>query len=198
MSNTAIQSLFNGNGATVRAWLLTGLAWQGQNIITGDLQVQNPNFTNQPGRCNHINGYNLTIDQDKFMEWYALYRRSDGNLDEQTTSSGAIPLKFVTPLMDNQYKVFVQMKTTLMYSPTATFTHCLNSATYPKTKNGFWIRWGFLASQADVNFYTNPSIPSQYVNRRGRDASPAIPLQAGKIKNQTLTAFNYQLQVLVV
>lgn len=199
MSNTAIQSLFNGNGATVRAWLLTGLAWQSVNMTTGDLQEQNSNFTNVPGRTNFVNGYNLTIDQDKFMQWYALYRRPDnGNLDAQTTSSGALPLKFVRPLSDANYKVFVQMKHTGAYFRLASFAHCVNSTRYPKTKDGFWIRWGRLLDQGSTNFFTNASVSEQYVNRNGRGATPAVPLQVGKIKNDILTAFDYQLQVLVI
>jgi hypothetical protein len=190
-NNSALSSMFNADGARVRAWCFAGMAYQGVNIVEGNLRDQNTSFHLENGPCNHINGYNLTFDDPNYRG--ILVRNSPdqaGTLDNQSWSVGGIPMKFVTPLEDNKYKVFVQIKTIGGYPGRGLFAHCLNSAAYPKTTTGFWVRWGLLLNQTEATGST--------VNMNGRGASPAVLPPAGKILTVGLSAFSYQLQVVVI
>lgn len=169
-NQTAIQTLFNGNGATVRAWCLTGLVRESSDFLK-----------------NHINGYNLTLDNSKYIAMQTVQ-----GSDQQANSVGAIPFKFVVPLRDKNYKVFVQVKSVgpITTSLLPTFAHCLDSLAYPKTKDGFWVRMGLMVRSTDT-FYSG-------INMNGRGASPVVAPVAGKVLNRSFATESYQMQVLVV
>lgn len=83
---------------------------------------------------NHLGGTNQAeFDATNFVDGYNLYL---GRGTAQFT--GALQFVFVTPMPNTKYKVFVngyqgaQLKT----------LHVLNTPTYPKTRQSFWVRSG--------------------------------------------------------
>jgi len=164
MPNSSGLAWFAG-GQSVKAWCLTGF----NGTLTG------------PTVRNFINGYNLTFDDAAYNAQVA----ADGT-DQQGLSTGAIPFKFVTPMPDTKYKIFVQPRTVsvnTLYSEDgrAFFTHALNTPQYPKTVNGFWVRFGILLRTGD-------SFLSNVVNRP----------DYGEILNRSIASATYQLQVVVL
>ena len=117
-----------GGGQTVRAWCLTGF-----NPVASVLHN------------NHVNGYNLTLDA-------ANYSVPSGS--QQGLSTRAIPFRFVSPMPDTRYKIFVQPRNnSSTYLDRGLFTHALNTPQYPKTVNGFWIRFGIMIDFGNDNGY---------------------------------------------
>ena len=133
--NSSIPSMLFGHNASVKAWCVTG------------------NFTIPSGSqsqfdtTNFIDGFNLRLD-------YAT----------QTSMTvpnwgGALKFSFLNPLPDNRYKVFVQVygASSPLYPQLG---HVLNSSQYPKTRDSFWVRAGFL-----VSIGTTPSLANYSRNR---------------------------------
>jgi len=170
-----------GGGQTVRAWCLTGFSAQARdgNVSTGTMTANN-----------FINGYNLIFDD------IAYNAQLNATTTSQTgISTGAIPFKFITPMPDTRYKIFVQPRTVSnsnVYSDDgrAFLAHALNTTQYPKTVNGFWVRFGMMIRGNDNNgagadtFITN--------------ISALIRPSVGQMLNRTIAASTYQLQVVVV
>jgi hypothetical protein len=146
-----------GKGQTVRGWCLTGM-----NPLTPYL------------RNNHINGYNLILDDGKF---------ATNGTSQQGLSTGAIPFRFITPMPNTQYKIFCQPRSCGSPIPLHMFTHALDTTQYPKTVNGFWVRFGYLINSTVDTFAT-----TGIVNR------PAF----GEILNRSGASATYQLQVVVI
>jgi hypothetical protein len=141
----------------VRGWCLTGM-----NPLTPYL------------RNNHINGYNLILDDGKF---------ATNGTSQQGLSTGAIPFRFITPMPNTQYKIFCQPRSCGSPIPLHMFTHALDTTQYPKTVNGFWVRFGYLINSTVDTFAT-----TGIVNR------PAF----GEILNRSGASATYQLQVVVI
>lgn len=160
MANSSMLGLV-GKGQTVRGWCLTGF-----NPVSTYL------------RNNHINGYNLVLDEVKFAASPAV--TSGG---QQGLSTGAIPFKFITPMSNTQYKIFCQPRSCgPLSTPLHMFTHALDTTQYPKTVNGFWVRFGYLINSA------SDAYASAITNR------PAF----GEILNRSAASNTYQLQVVVI
>jgi len=163
MPNSAITAVFGG-GQSVLGWCLTGF----DSGLTG------------PSVSNFINGYNLTLDN-------AAYTAQIGSTttSQQGLSTGAIPFKFVTPVSHNKYKIFVQPRTVgENYSDEgrAFFAHALNTSQYPKTVNGFWVRFGMMIRTGDTSWANTIVHRPDY----------------GEILNRASAAAHYQLQVVVL
>ncbi len=156
MANSSMLGLV-GKGQTVRGWCLTGM-----NPLTPYL------------RNNHINGYNLILDDGKF---------ATNGTSQQGLSTGAIPFRFITPMPNTQYKIFCQPRSCGSPIPLHMFTHALDTTQYPKTVNGFWVRFGYLINSTVDTFAT-----TGIVNR------PAF----GEILNRSGASATYQLQVVVI
>ena len=156
MANSSMLGLV-GKGQTVRGWCLTGI-----NPLTPYL------------RNNHINGYNLVLDDGKF---------ATNGTSQQGLSTGAIPFRFITPMPNTQYKIFCQPRSCGSPIPLHMFTHALDTTQYPKTVNGFWVRFGYLINSTVDTFAT-----TGIVNR------PAF----GEILNRSGASATYQLQVVVI
>ena len=156
MANSSMLGLV-GKGQTVRGWCLTGI-----NPLTPYL------------RNNHINGYNLILDDGKF---------ATNGTSQQGLSTGAIPFRFITPMPNTQYKIFCQPRSCGSPIPLHMFTHALDTTQYPKTVNGFWVRFGYLINSTVDTFAT-----TGIVNR------PAF----GEILNRSGASATYQLQVVVI
>lgn len=123
MANSSVLG-WVGGGQTVRAWCLTGFYTNGLSM--GQMTLNN-----------FINGYNLLFDD-------AAYSVA-GNTSQQQYSTGAIPFRFVSPMPDTKYKIFVQSRTVgteNYYDTRQEYCHALNNKQYPKTVNGFWVRFG--------------------------------------------------------
>ncbi len=159
MANSSMLGLV-GKGQTVRGWCLTGI-----NPLTPYL------------RNNHINGYNLVLDDGKF---------ATNGTSQQGLSTGAIPFRFITPMPNTQYKIFCQPRSCGVPKPLHMFTHALDTTQYPKTVNGFWVRFGYLINSASDGFVQTPA--PAIVNR------PAF----GEILNRSGASATYQLQVVVI
>jgi len=152
-----------GGGQSVLGWCLTGF----NSGLPG------------PSVSNFINGYNLTFDDAAYTE-----QRQSTTTSQQGKCTGAIPFKFVTPVSHNKYKIFVQPRTVgAVYSDDgrAFFAHALNTNQYPKTVNGFWVRFGMLLRTGDT-FLNSVVYRPDY----------------GEILNRTNASANYQLQVVVL
>ena len=168
MANSSMLGLV-GKGQTVRGWCLTGF---NSNAASG--------YPLAPYlRNNHINGYNLVLDDVKFAASPAV---TSGT--QQGLSTGAIPFKFITPMPNTQYKIFCQPRSCgTLTTPLHMFTHALDTTQYPKTVNGFWVRFGYLINAAWDGFAT-----TGIVNR------PAF----GEILNRSAASASFQLQVVVI
>lgn len=130
MANSSVLG-WVGGGQTVRAWCLTGF-----------------NPVASPTLNNHVNGYNLTLDDVKYT--------TPNNTSQSGLSTGAIPFRFVSPMPDTRYKIFVQPRNnSLTYLNRGLFTHALNTPQYPKTVNGFWVRFGIMIDSANDNSYAD-------------------------------------------
>ena len=153
-----------GGGQTVRAWCLTGF-----------------NPTGSILHNNHVNGYNLTLDDVKYL--------SVPYGSQQGLSTGAIPFRFVSPMPDTRYKIFVQPRNnSITYLDRGLFTHALNTPQYPKTVNGFWIRFGIMIDFGNDNGYCGDGVSTGILNR------PSY----GEILNRSSTSGYWQLQVVVI
>ena len=148
MANSAgLFTRFFKPNATVKGWCLTGF-W--------DFDAAAGSPPTSMTAYNFIDGHNLIFDDQKYKDQFTRVPSTF----QQNVSTGAIPLKFVTPMQNTKYKVFVQPKTvgtvygqavaTDSTNPRALFGYCLNSAQYPKTKDGFWIRFGFHLNNTDT------------------------------------------------
>ena len=170
MANSSMLGLV-GKGQTVRGWCLTGF---NSNAASG--------YPLAPYlRNNHINGYNLVLDDVKFAASPAV---TSGT--QQGLSTGAIPFRFITPMPNTQYKIFCQPRSCGSPIPLHMFTHALDTTQYPKTVNGFWVRFGYLINSASDGYASTPA--PAIVNR------PAY----GEILNRSGASGNYQLQVVVI
>ena len=163
MPNSAITAVFGG-GQSVLGWCLTGF----------DSGLPGPSVRN------FINGYNLTLDDAAYTE-----QIERTTLSQQGISTGAIPFKFVTPVSHVGYKIFVQPRTVgTQYSDSgrAFFAHALNTNQYPKTVNGFWVRFGMMIRTGDTSWANTIVYRPDY----------------GEILNRTNASGYYQLQVVVL
>jgi hypothetical protein len=102
---------------------------------------------------------------------------------QQGLSTGAIPFKFITPMPNTQYKIFCQPRSCGSPTPLHMFTHALDTTQYPKTVNGFWVRFGFLINSTTDGYYAT-----------GITNRPAF----GEILNRSAASGTYQLQVVVI
>lgn len=169
MANSSMLGLV-GKGQTVRGWCLTGF---NPNVAT-------PAYPIAPYlRNNHINGYNLVLDDVKFAASPAI----TSGTTQQGLSTGAIPFKFITPMPNTQYKIFCQPRSCGSPTPLHMFTHALDTTQYPKTVNGFWVRFGFLINSTTDGYYAT-----------GITNRPAF----GEILNRSAASGTYQLQVVVI
>jgi len=172
---------FFGAGQTIKGWCHTGI-----QVVT--------NHQQRMTQFNFINGFNLTFDDAKF---YDQITAVGGITDLRGRHVGAIPFKFVTPLQNDRYKVFVQPVATNgngryadsdlgSSNPRPLFAHCLFGNQYPKTKNGFWVRLGSHVLHRTDNFWYNTI---------GETTSAGI----GEVLNRVLPIDSgIQLQVLVL
>ena len=160
MANSSMLGLV-GKGQTVRGWCLTGFNPASPYLIN-----------------NHINGYNLVLDEVKFAASPAV----TSGTSQQGLSTGAIPFRFITPMPNTQYKIFCQPRSCgSTNNPLHMFTHALDTTQYPKTVNGFWVRFGYLISTADTFA-----------------GSLTNSVAYGEILNRSAASNTYQLQVVVI
>lgn len=180
---SAITTNLFGSGQTVRAWCHTGFS---SNTSTLAMTAQN-----------FINGYNLTFDDAAYHT-----QLTTTGTAQRGICLGAIPFKFVTPLENNRYKIFVQpvcvtddgtygLSSTGTKDPITFYAHSLNGTQYPKTRNGFWIRFGIKLRHRVDSFYY-----STLVDGTTTVSTPQPGI--GEVLNRTVASNNFQLQVLVL
>lgn len=164
-NSVGIINPFFGIGGTVKAWGLFGF-----DATTNTANMTSPNF---------VNGYNLTFDDSAFST-----QITTNTTSQQGISTGALPVKFVTPMANDRYKIFVFPRnvTSGAYSNRMVFAHALNTSKYRKTKTGFWVRFGLMINDGDSSF------TSLITNR---------PI-SGEILNRSIASGLYQIQVVVV
>jgi hypothetical protein len=165
---SAYISAFLG-GVSIKAWCLTGF-----NSDLGGPTVRN-----------FINGYNLTFDDAAYSAQVAVT-----SLSQQGISTGAIPFKFVTPMANNKYKIFASAKTVgpqYAENGRGLLCHALNTSQYPKTVNGFWVRFGMVTRGNDNNGTGFDTFLSNIIYR------PDV----AEVLNRSNASATYQLQVLV-
>jgi len=158
-------------GSSIKAWCLTGFA-------------ANVGIPRSVG--NFVNGYNLILDDTLLNAQLATNSTS-----QQGLSTGAIPFRFITPMENTKYKIFVQPRTNVVgevYSDVAVFCHALNTTQYPKTQNGFWVRFGIMIRGTD----NTGAGYDTYIN--GINYRPEV----GEILNRSEANATYQIQVLVI
>jgi hypothetical protein len=141
-TNSSIPSVLFGHNASVKAWCMTGRV-----------------FSTTPTQAafdavNFIDGYNLRLD---------LQTQTDGGVgivadSSGVTETGALKFSFLTPMTNNKYKVFLQFYRDSNDSQRTTFAHVLNSSLFPKTRESFWVRTGWVrttitgeATSAEIN-----------------------------------------------
>ncbi len=166
MSSSTRTILFGGSA--IKAWCLTGFS------------------SNLTSVGNFVNGYNLTLDDTLLTA-----QRAATGTSQQGSSTGAIPFKFITPMQNTNYKIFVQPRTNgPVYAENGRgfFCHALNTTQYPKTRNGFWVRFGMVIRGNDDTGAGFDTFINAITNR------PAV----GEILNRSESSGTYQLQVLVV
>jgi hypothetical protein len=185
MPNSAYRTGFFGGGGTIKAW--------GVFAIDPGAQATSYKMTVN----NMINGYNLNFDDPQYSA--KILRDTDFStlsIHQQEISMGAIPFKFVTPMKTKNYKVFAHPRAYgIGYDDNripgrAYFAHCLNSTQYPKTTDGFWVRFGILLSSANNPLGGGSDNDYNSVITQ----SPGL----GRILNRTLAIITYQMQVVVV
>lgn len=166
MANSSVLG-WVGGGQTVQAWCLTGFYTNGLSM--GQMTLNN-----------FINGYNLLFDD-------AAYSVA-ANTTQQQYTTGAIPFRFVSPMPDTKYKIFVHSRTVgtdSYYDTRQEFCHALNNRQYPKTVNGFWVRFGV---QHSTNAPFKASLDTMTVSKP----------YYGEIWNRSQANDYHQLQVVVL
>ena len=139
---------------------------------------------------NIVNGYNLKFDDTLLANNHNALGGT-----QQGYSTGAIPFRFVTPLPDANYKIFVNPRSigNDYYARRAAFAHALIGAQYPKTRFGFWVRFGIQISvEAQDTYLLTPLGNSGNILNRPEE---------GEILNRRIAgsgSSTYQLQVVVV
>jgi hypothetical protein len=128
MSNAVVTPLFP-TGGRVRAWCVTALA---RRNTAGSSAL---NVTTQSA-----------LDDISFVDGYNL------RLGIESAVLTKIYFKFITPMQDSAYRVFVQPRMNPVSENTLNLNntnlekyrlvHVLNTSDSPKTKYGFWIRLG--------------------------------------------------------
>ncbi len=180
-SSSGVSSFFSSN-ASVKAWALFAFGTPPSLPIPSSYSNASLGAVNA---ANFVNGFNLVIDQDKYLALASSAYTS--TMDIQTFYSiGAIPLRFITPMPNDKYKIFVQPKLVGDASPNenVVLAHALNTPQYPKTKEGFWVRFG-------QNTRTSESY-IDYMSQRGTG------IVHGQILNRREAYLSYQMQVLVL
>lgn len=183
MTTSSGVSSFFSNNATVRAWALFAFGMP-PNLPVPSSYVAQPPSAGAVNAANFVNGFNLVIDEDKY---YALaVSNAVSGLDTQTGySTGAIPMRFITPMPNDKYKIFVQPRLVGdngAAKAALVLGHALNTPQYPKTKNGFWVRFGQVSNSAAFDPMAE------------RGTGPV----AGQMLNRREAYLNYQMQVLVL
>jgi hypothetical protein len=181
-SSSGVSSFFSSN-ASVKAWALFAFGTPPSIPVPSSYSNNSLGAVNA---ANFVNGFNLVIDQDKYL---ALTSSAMGQgVDTQTGYSiGPIPLRFITPMPNDKYKIFVQPKMvgdTAVVNETAVLAHALNTPQYPKTKEGFWVRFGQNTRTSDTYIDT--------MNQRGTG------IVHGQILSRREAYLSYQMQVLVL
>lgn len=182
-SSSGVSSFFSSN-ASVKAWALFAFG------TPPNLPVPSSYSNNSLGAvnaANFVNGFNLVIDQDKYLALTSSAFAASG-IDTQTGYSiGPIPLRFITPMPNDKYKIFVQPKLVgdaVTPSESAVLAHALNTPQYPKTKEGFWVRFGQATRTSEGYIDT--------MSQRGTG------IVHGQILNRREAYLSYQMQVLVL
>lgn len=166
MPNSARTLVFGGSA--IKAWCLTGFS------------------SNLTSVGNFVNGYNLTLDDTLLIA-----QRAVNGSTQQGLSTGAIPFRFIIPMQNTKYKIFVQPRTNgsvYAVDGRALFCHALNTTQYPKTRNGFWVRFGMMIRGNDDTGAGGDTFINTITHRP----------EVGEILNRSETSETYQLQVLVV
>jgi len=142
MPENSPPTVFFGQNAKVNAWGVV----HPRRFPSGETNTQA-----RYDELSFIDGYNLYIDS------------ATENYATEPRNTGAIRFKFVTPMVTNKYKVFLQI--TASSSLYTCFAHVLNSVQYPKTKDGFWVRTGYYAAGSNPTISSSESPP--YNTSRG-------------------------------
>ena len=137
MSNAVVTPLFP-TGGRVRAWCVTALARR-TTFTSSALNVTNQSALDD---ISFVDGYNL-------------------RLGIESASLTKIYFKFITPMQDSAYRVFVQPRMNPVSETTLNLYlanlekcrlfHVLNTSDSPKTKYGFWIRLGLTSASQWTN-----------------------------------------------
>lgn len=130
--SSAIPSVLHGHNATVKAWCLTGRVYS-QTVTQAAFDA-----------VNFIDGYNLRLDLQTQTDGGVGIVANSGSDSGAFTVSGALKFSFLTPMVDNRYKVFLQFYRDSNENQRTTFAHVLNSNRFPKTKDSFWVRTGWV------------------------------------------------------
>jgi hypothetical protein len=138
MSNAVVTPLFP-TGGRVRAWCVTSLAIRATSAGT----ASNVSLQEQFDALNFVDGYNLRIGA------------------ETASATDRIFFKFVTPMQDSAYRVFIQPRMNPMTEDLVNSNNTsleqyrlcsvLNTSAVQKTKQGFWIRMGVSSISTWVN-----------------------------------------------
>jgi hypothetical protein len=131
-TNSSIPSVLFGHNASVKAWCLTGRAY---SATATQAAFDAMNF---------IDGYNLRLDVLTQTDGGVAIPANSGSNSGDFTETGALKFSFLTPMADNQYKVFLQFYRDSNANQRTTFAHVLNSNRFPKTKESFWVRTGWV------------------------------------------------------
>lgn len=181
-SSSGVSSFFSSN-ASVKAWALFAFGTPPNLPIPSSYSNNSLGAVNA---ANFVNGFNLVIDQDKYLALTS--SASPSGIDIQTAYSiGPIPLRFITPMPNDKYKIFVQPKLVGdagHINEIAVLAHALNTPKYPKTKEGFWVRFGQGTRTSDGYIDT--------MSQRGTG------IVHGQILNRREAYLSYQMQVLVL
>lgn len=139
MLNTGIvrSGLFKHN-AYVKAWCLVS---NHSSSSTTQYRFSEKNF---------IDGHNLYIDAVTLTA-------------AVSQVAGAIKFSFVNPMPDTKYKIFVQP---YFADTLVSLAHALNSPHYPKTRDSFWVRTGYFATNGIPAPSGTGRTNNQLVNRR--------------------------------
>jgi hypothetical protein len=125
---------FLAHNSTVKAWCWTGTTTTGSATSPSQVTVDAVSF---------IDGYNLRLDSVSHTNvTAAAYPTGDVYNGSASGPYAALRFSFITPMPDTKYKVFVQFSMAGAANQYIPYAHTLNSATYPKTTTGFWVRAG--------------------------------------------------------